>query len=972
MSNLKIIYTNADTLTNKLDELKMIIETKQPDIIAITEIYPKTKIFELDISTFYIKGYQKYTNQEDAGRGVIIYVKDDLNSSSVEFGNDKIESIWTKIKLSNNDILLIGCIYRSPNSSNNSIIELGKLLEEACSCGCSHLCIMGDFNFKEINWEKGDTNTNETHPANIFLELTRDNFLTQHVKQATRYRDNNTPSILDLVLTNEENMIDEITHLPGLGKSDHEILEIKFSCYTTRVKKLIHKRNYHKGNYTDIGEDILSIDWDSALDGTINESWDTLADKLNKFIDDHIPVCKENPRHSDKLPFIDRETKEKLNKKHRTWKKYIHCKTHENFEKFKSARNKATEAIKLAKYNYENDLSAKININNKLFWNYVRKNSKTTSNIGNLHDTEGNIIDDDRERANMFNNYFASVFNANMNSALPIFREREYASVLSDIHFTEENVLKAIKGLNPNKSPGPDGIHPKLLVECKDQLKIPLTKILNKSMTNGEIPKQWKKANVTPIYKSGNKHKPENYRPISISSVCSNIMQRIVKNNITEHMIRNDLFSKHQFGFMKGKSCPLQLLEALEDWTDALDNGNEIDIIFYDFKKAFDTLPHNKLLQKIEAYGIKGKLLAWIKDFLSNRTQEVVINTVHSNEVPVLSGVPQGSVLGPTLFLIFINDLPEVAETTVKLFADDTKTYNIVNCREDHDQLQRTTDQFSDWSHTWDLEFNAKKCKRLHLGNYSHPEDYFMKGRDLSREVIVNVEEEKDLGVIVDKNLKFHTHITSKIKIANRNLGIIFRTFTYMDKTIFLHLYKSLVRPHLEYASTVWSPHLRKHQIAIENVQRRATKLLSNIQFLPYTDRLKHLGIPSLEYRRLRADMLQVFKILFKYDQTSKKDFLTLSKYTRTRGNSLKLFKKSSNTALRKNAFSIRIVDHWNSLPDTVVLSPSINTFKNSLNKHWINHPAKFNPRCHLSTNNVLYIRDGPLEAVGFPPVSEP
>ena len=162
-------------------------------------------------------------------------------------------------------IMLIECIYRSPNSSNRSVLELGKLLEEACSYGYSHLCILGDFNFKEINWDKGDTNTNETHQANIYLELIRYNFLTQHVKQATRYIDNNTPSILDLVLTNEEHIIDEITHLPGLGKSDHEILEIKLSCYTIKVKKVTKKINYVKGNYIKIGDFLnrlrLSASW---------------------------------------------------------------------------------------------------------------------------------------------------------------------------------------------------------------------------------------------------------------------------------------------------------------------------------------------------------------------------------------------------------------------------------------------------------------------------------------------------------------------------------------------------------------------------------------------------------------------------------------------------------------------------------------------------------------------------------------
>ena len=334
-------------------------------------------------------------------------------------------------------------------------------------------------------------------------------------------------------------------------------------------------------------------------------------------------------------------------------------------------------------------------------------------------------------------------------------------------------------------------------------------------------------------------------------------------------------------------------LESLEDWTKSLDHGTDVNVILYDFKKAFDTLSHSKLILKLESYGIRGNILHWINDFLTNRTQEVVINQVHSSTQKVLSGVPQGSVLGPILFLVFINDPTDLAETTVILFADDTKTYSTINTDNDVENLQRTTDKLYDWFIEWDIDFNEKKCKRLHLGKKETNHSYFMKTKDLNRIQISNVKEENDLGVIIDNKLTFDAHISCTINIVNRDLGIINRSFKYMDNTMFLQLYKSLVRPHLEYASQVWSPYLKKHQIALENVRRRATKLIKNLSQLSYKERLLQLGLPSLEYRRMRADTLQVYKILNNIE--------------------------SSNTELRRTSFSIRVVDSWNNLIHEIV-----------------------------------------------------
>ena len=408
-------------------------------------------------------------------------------------------------------------------------------------------------------------------------------------------------------------------------------------------------------------------------------------------------------------------------------------------------------------------------------------------------------------------------------------------------------------------------------------------------MDESILPPIWKKANISAIFKKGEKKKTENYRPISLTCVPCKLMEKLVRDIIVRHMTENNLFSNAQHGFIKGKSCVTQLLEFLEDITQSIDNGDEVDVIYLDFCKAFDKVPHRKLLQKLYAYGIRGKVHAWVKEFLSGREQQVIVNGSQSTWKNITSGIPQGSVLGPVLFLVFINDLPEVIKVLIKLFADNAKLFSVVTSYADN-RAQFSLNRAVDWSKVWKMIFNIIKCHHLHIGKKITETTYTTES-DGQQVELEKVKNEKDLGVIIDRNLTFRDHITSKVNIANRNVGIIFRTFTYIDQEIFLNLYKSIIRPHLEYATPVWSPLYKKDKIVIENVQRRATKLVSTCKNLPYHERLRKLGLPTLEYRRERADMIQIYKILHGIDKIDKDKLLTPALYRATRGHSYKLQK---------------------------------------------------------------------------------
>ena len=525
-------------------------------------------------------------------------------------------------------------------------------------------------------------------------------------------------------------------------------------------------------------------------------------------------------------------------------------------------------------------------------------------------DENGELQTDNKIKAELLNKFFQSVF-------------------------TIEDTTQGIPIFPPS---GPDQMHPKFLKETAKNIAEPLTKIFQKSIETRKIPNTWKLANVTPLHKKGPKQQVTNYLPISLTSIICKSMEKFVKDSLMNHMESNQLFTNGQHGFRKGRSCITQLIEVMEDWTEHLDNHNSVDAIYLDFQKAFDTVPHHRLFTKLKGYGISGNILEWIKNFLSERKQKVVLNGSNSKWTDVTNVIPQGSVLGHILFTIYINDLPDVVQNVAKLFADDTKLYAAVNNTNDEIKLQGDIDRLMQWSKEWLLTFNKSKCKHVHFGPPNNASRYQMGG-----DIITQCTEEKDLGITIDEKLKFQIHINNQTKKANQRLGMIKRSFTYMDKNMFTTLYKSIVRPHLEYGSNIWSVMYKKEAIQIENVQRRATKLVKNIQHLSYSDRSRYLGLPSLQYRRLRSDMVEMFRIINNIDKVNSNKIFPKNENT-TRGHKHKIYKKQCRTNIRKYSFSQRVVDTWNSLPAKVIESNTVNGFKNQLNSHWKDLEIKFKP----------------------------
>ena len=362
-----------------------------------------------------------------------------------------------------------------------------------------------------------------------------------------------------------------------------------------------------------------------------------------------------------------------------------------------------------------------------------------------------------------------------------------------------------------------------------------------------------------------------------------------------------------------------------------------IDVIYCDFRKAFDTVPHNRFMNVLEHYGVTDPILSWVKDFLSNRTQQIVVNDRKSETHHVTSGVPQGSVLGPLLFVTYINLMVDKAGSLeIYLYADDLKIYNEIKSSDDVEDLQNGLDNLFVWTEYSLLRFHPGKCVTMRLMPRQTNTQLFS---NIDETKLRTVNSEQDLGLLIDNELTFKEHIHLKVKKANALFGMLRRTFVHLDKEMFKQLFVAIVIPHLEYGAAVWNPYKKELIRLIENVQRRASRQVEGISHLPYNRRLEEMKLPTLQYRRFRGDMIEVYKLSHGlYDEEVTVIVLTFRDNTRHyffRGHRFNLPKGRYRKDLRKFSFRCHVTERWNNLPESIVHAENLNTFKNRFDRYW-------------------------------------
>lgn len=525
--------------------------------------------------------------------------------------------------------------------------------------------------------------------------------------------------------------------------------------------------------------------------------------------------------------------------------------------------------------------------------------------------------------------------------------EANIIGTMNVVDFEPDVVLNRLKKLNVYKSSGPDNIQAKILFECRESIYHYLSLIFSKSFEWGVIPNVWKESITIAVFKKGDRKDAKNYRPVALTCIVCKLMESIIKDALISHLIEYDLLDRRQFGFVQGKSTTLQLLKMMDEWTKAVDKGYEIDVVYTDFEKAFDRVSHGELIDKMNKCGLNEKLIEWVRNYLDGRKFRVRVNNGMSRYCDVKSGVPQGSVIGPVLFLIYINDLfnffRDENGAKMYMYADDAKLFKVIGSDSDKIILQKGLNDLSDWCMKSSVKLNEGKCVVMNLGCLQSNNNFDYK---IGSHSLNYVDQVIDLGVIFDSTLKFYEHIHCIVKKAYSLLGLINRNFKYVNNNIFLILYKSLVRSQLEYSACVWSPWTIREMEEIERVQKRATKMVRGCEGLDYENRLRFLCLPTLRYRRIRGDLIMMFNILRSEDHRCLPEMMRAT--GRTRGHGMKISTAPFHTNLRKNYFINRILNIWNSLTDEVVDCSNVNEFKNKLDKFLMNAKFKYDWRAEL------------------------
>ena len=652
----------------------------------------------------------------------------------------------------------------------------------------------------------------------------------------------------------------------------------------------------------------------------------------------NIPLRRIN---SDRKKIIPRDRRILMRNRENLRKKLVSDSANPKYlGKLKCIENKIKESHKLEKHRKETQALTAMKTNPRYFFRYAKSNLVRKDKIGPLIKTNKQIIAEPKETADEFMKIFDNAFSTPMEEKAVPDAESFFSNniphathSLTDIQFTTNDIEMAIDKLKSYAAPGPDNIPAILLKRCKKSISKPIYILWKKSLESGKVPQVLKHGLITPIFKKGSKGDPANYRPVTLTSHLIKVFERVLASKIMDFMETYNKFNTHQHGFRKGRSCLSQLLQHRSEILEGLADGAQVDVIYLDYAKAFDKVDHGILHHKIKAIGVGGKVGIWLYNFLKNRTQQVTVDGALSKVSPVKSGVPQGTVLGPLLFLIMVGDIDKgISSSTLSSFADDSRLMKMIKRIAETILLQRDLIAVEDWTKENNMSFNYDKFEALRYGmQETNNAPYTINGNPIKE-----LEHVKDLGIWFTNDGSFKYHISQNCITGNKMVGWILRTFDTRDPTYLIPLYKSLVTSRLEYCCQLWSPHSQNEIQQLENVQRVFTRRLIGSDN-DYWERLKILNLYSLQRRRERYIIIYIWKILEGMVPNPNNQIVQITNGHRGRRcirNKLPKTKASLQTLLDQS-FTHNGPKLFNCLPSGVrnLTACSVITFKNNLDK---------------------------------------
>ena len=871
---LSCVSFNSRSIVNKRLELSSLLVSKSYELVAITETFLDSTINSSEIFSDSFNVQRRDRSRH--GGGVLLAVHQGLCCiRRTDFETD-CEILWCEIiVMKPYSRVLVGVFYRPPSSDIDYLKELERSLSLIERSGNNlNILLLGDFNLPQIVWFTPSPTCPDSL-SSTFCAIIADYFLNQLVLQPTREQ-----NILDLVFITAPELVKDLEICQPVGGSDHCSIEFTLKLKFQRPERSCRfVYNYRAADWLGLREDFCNLQWDcSYLMETVDDVWDAWKILFFQAVERNVPSKQLKPQRN--APWLNAELLKLIRKKRRLWKQAKSSGDPAKWVKYKRLSNSVKDHLNKAYWNYVNELTASLKTNPKKFWSFVKARTGKRS-VASCIEYEGKRAYSPLDKANPFNSFFQSVFI--VDSEASDFQNLSQLTdhVIGDLSCSADEVAKLLQSIDVNKASGPDNIPPRILKECAMELALPLTNFFNFTLSRGNIPTDWKVANVVPIFKSGKNNLADNYRPISLTSVVVKILERLIHKHIMKYLTDFQLLNDNQHGFRPSRSCVTQLLQLVHEWLQALDKLGSVDAVFLDFAKAFDKVSHAHLLYKLECYGIKGQILNWLRDFLTSRKQRVVIEGQASDWLSVTSGVPQGSILGPLLFLAYINDLPYSVTCNSDLFADDTVLHRFIENGSDCDLLQEDLTSASEWCKSWLVTLKTEKCEVLHI---TRKRDPIRCQYSLNNILLPEVDQHKHLGLWLESSLSWDYHINSICAKANKVLGLIKRTFGSSKKTGIKTAFKALIIPILEYACPVWNPYLVKHTKAIEAIQRRASRLICGPD-KEYPERLLELKWDSLELRRKYLSLVQMYKIIFGYYDINCHHYLDIIGITRTRSN---------------------------------------------------------------------------------------
>lgn len=935
---LRIININFHSIGNKAAEIQNLLDSVKPDIIIGTETWlTHDQITGQCFDPDYFEVFRK--DRADGYGGVLIAVTRDYLFEEVPELESDGELLWIKSTMVGMPTLYVGAFYR-PNQQSSHLEALDGTLQKISHLPNKNIILAGDFNLGHIDWDTPCHITGKPQKLehDKLLDILFDNSLENIAKfKVGTHESGNT---LDLILVNNPNSVNRTELLPAMSDHYPVFAELSLSAHKIQEKPRTIPL-YRKADWDALREDLVNFKFqmDPTMTDNVDELWSTFSNHLNKSIQKYIPL--KTITKQMKFPWIDDSIRKLIKKRNNLHHKAKQTGKENIKARSKQVKHQVQKQIRKSFWNYidglvsfddDDDFKFQRPPKQKRLFQYVKSLRKDSSGIASLK-SNGSLITDPIEKADLLNKQYESVFTKEPDGSLPDLGPSPHPQMNTPF-ITTPGISKLLSQLKPDKAPGPDNITARVLKELHKEIAPILTTIFQISLTQGKLPKQWKEANVIPIFKKGSKYLPSNYRPVSLTCIICKVLEHILVSSIMTHFENHNILHPNQHGFRKKLSCETQLIELTNDLAKSLDNRTQTDLLIMDFSKAFDKVPHKRLISKLSWLGITGPTLSWISDFLHDRTQRVLLEGETSTPRPVTSGVPQGTVLGPILFLAYINDLPSsIKHSNIRLFADDCVLYKQILSPSDSDLLQQDLSAVQDWETTWLMEFNVDKCFTMRCTHSKKPipNDYWLHSKPLQL-----VEDTKYLGVTLANDLTWRKHISKTVGQASKTLNFLNRTLKITSTKTKAQAYKALVRPKLEYASSVWDPHHKVWIDALERVQNRAARFATNRwhNTSSVTNMKEHLGWEPLQARRKVTRLIMFYKINFNLVYIHLPTYFQLSSNTLRTHHSFHYMIPAVNKDCLKFSFYHRTIRDWNSLPSglfTVDFPVPLDTFKSRL-----------------------------------------